>query len=170
MHSITIVVAVLAMLTSLLAAALPWQPTELLLERSKRQLRVIQNGRQIAKYPVAVGRTTNPTPLGTHRVHRLEKDPVWSSPWRKRQVEASATGPLGTRWIGFWFRCGQRSSTDRRPPRFEAESCREIGFHGTGKTESIGQAATFGCVRLSNQDAVALFEMVKEGDIVRVVP
>ena len=86
---------VLAVLTSLLAAALPWQPTELVLERSKRQLRVIQNGRQIASYPVAVGRATNPTPLGTHRVHRLEKDPIWSSPWRKRQVAASATGPLG---------------------------------------------------------------------------
>ena len=51
---------VLAVLTSLLAAALPWQPTELVLERSKRQLRVIQNGRQIASYPVAVGRATNP--------------------------------------------------------------------------------------------------------------
>ena len=80
--------AVLAVLTSLLAAALPWQPTELVLERSKRQLRVIQNGRQIARYSVAVGRGSNPTPLGTHRVHRLEKDPIWSSPWRKRQVAA----------------------------------------------------------------------------------
>ncbi|QNJ08588.1 L/D-transpeptidase catalytic domain protein [Synechococcus sp. Minos11] len=161
---------VLAVLTSLLAAALPWQPTELVLERSKRQLRVIQNGRQIASYPVAVGRATNPTPLGTHRVHRLEKDPIWSSPWRKRQVTASATGPLGTRWIGFWYRCGKRSSTDRRPPRFEADNCREIGFHGTGKLSSIGQAATFGCVRLRNQDAISLFDLVKEGDIVRVVP
>ena len=54
----------LAVLTSLLAAALPWQPTELVLERSKRQLRVIQNGRQIARYSVAVGRASNPTPLG----------------------------------------------------------------------------------------------------------
>ena len=82
----------------------------------------------------------------------------------------SHRAPLGTRWIGFWYRCGERSSTDRRPPRFEPDTCREIGFHGTGQLSSIGQAATFGCVRLRNQDAISLFDLVKEGDIVRVVP
>ena len=45
-----------------------------------------------------------------------------------------------------------------------------LGEEQSGQIESIGKAATFGCVRLRNQDAVALFDLVKEGDIVRVVP
>ena len=89
-----------------------------------------------------------PTPLGEHRVHRMMKNPVWSSPWTGRQVKPHALGPIGTRWIGFWYTCGNRTSLDANPPAFRPGACNEIGFHGTGSVKSIGTAASSGCVRM----------------------
>ena len=147
---------------------MPWQPTELVLERSKRQLRVIK---MAAKLPLLGGgwasQQSHPGyPSGAPARERSDLE----QPLAQAAGGGFSFGPLGTRWIGFWYRCGKRSSPDRRPPRFVPDSCREIGFHGTGQLSSIGQAATFGCVRLRNQDAISLFDLVKEGDIVRVVP
>jgi lipoprotein-anchoring transpeptidase ErfK/SrfK len=60
---------------------------------------------------------------------------------------------LGLRWIGFW--------TDGKDT---------IGFHGTPTINSIGQAASHGCVRMRNEDVVALFNQVEMGTLVVVEP
>jgi lipoprotein-anchoring transpeptidase ErfK/SrfK len=57
------------------------------------------------------------------------------------------------RWIGFWT-----DGTDH------------IGFHGTPTLSSIGKAASHGCVRMRNEDVVALFEQVQMGTPVVVEP
>ena len=40
---------------------------------------------------------------------------------------------------------------------------------GTGSVKSIGTAASNGCVRMFDRDAVALYDLVKEGTRVRVI-
>jgi L,D-transpeptidase ErfK/SrfK len=162
-----------------LVRATPWDDTEvakkkepitlLELSRQAKNVKVYQDGKLIASYPVAVGRPDSPTPLGEHTVHRMMKDPVWSSPWSARKVKPSPLGPIGTRWIGFWYTCGQRTSLDPNPPQFRPGTCNEIGFHGTGRLKSIGKAASSGCVRMFDRDAVALYDLVKEGTRVRVI-
>ena len=161
------------------ASEMPWDDTEvakkkepvtlLELSRKAKRVTVYQDDRKLVTYNVAVGRPDSPTPLGEHTVHRMMKDPVWSSPWSARQVKPSPLGPIGTRWIGFWYTCGTRTSLDANPPEFRPGACNEIGFHGTGKLDSIGKAASSGCVRMFDRDAVALYDLVKEGTRVRVI-
>ncbi|MCF8134312.1 MULTISPECIES: L,D-transpeptidase [Synechococcus] len=143
--------------------------TVLELSRSAKRVRVIRDNQEVAAFPVAVGKSSTPTPLGEHTVFRMQKDPVWVSPWTDRKVSPSPLGPIGTRWIGFWYACGNRTSLDLNPPAYKPEVCKEIGFHGTGRLASIGTAASNGCVRMVDRDAVALYELVKEGTRVRVV-
>ncbi|MEO0647818.1 MAG: L,D-transpeptidase, partial [Cyanobacteria bacterium J06650_10] len=45
-----------------------------------------------------------------------------------------------------------------------------FGFHGTPTIESIGQAASNGCVRMYNEDVVALFSQVSVGTPVLIEP
>lgn len=47
---------------------------------------------------------------------------------------------------------------------------RYIYLHGTNREDLIGRAVSRGCVRLSNTDVCALFDHVREGDMVLIVP
>lgn len=142
--------------------------TLLMLNLTTRNLHVWQGGRLTHTFPVAVGRLATPTPVGVHKIHRKEKNAQWLSPWSGRRVDASPLGPIGTRWIGFWYECKDGKSTDKNPPEFDPGRCKEIGFHGTGMRESIGHEASNGCVRMRDEDAVRLYELVDVGAEVQV--
>jgi hypothetical protein len=43
------------------------------------------------------------------------------------------------------------------------------GIHGTNMPNSIGRAASHGCIRMRNQDVEELFELVQVGDPVELV-
>ena len=60
--------------------------------------------------------------------------------------------PLGKYWIGFW--------TDGK---------NWIGFHGTPNPETVGTAASHGCLRMYNKDIEELFKVVSLGTLVTVV-
>ncbi|MEC4892660.1 MAG: L,D-transpeptidase [Oscillatoria sp. PMC 1051.18] len=127
------------------------EPTKLLLKLSERRLYVFVGEDLLVTYPVAIGKNTTPTPTGEYEVFQMISDPIWQNPWTG---EVTAPGPdsaLGLRWIGFWT-----DGTDY------------IGFHGTPTVNSIGNAASNGCVRMFNEDVVALFQQVKMGTTVVV--
>ncbi|MBZ8180151.1 L,D-transpeptidase [Oscillatoria salina] len=127
------------------------EPTRLLLKLSERRLYVFVGEDLLVTYPVAIGKNTTPTPTGEYEVFQMISDPIWQNPWTG---EVTAPGPdsaLGLRWIGFWT-----DGTDY------------IGFHGTPTVNSIGNAASNGCVRMFNEDVVALFQQVKMGTTVVV--
>jgi len=42
------------------------------------------------------------------------------------------------------------------------------GIHGTNVPESIGHAASHGCIRMRTRDAEELFELVRAGDSVEI--
>jgi lipoprotein-anchoring transpeptidase ErfK/SrfK len=135
----------------------PLQPEDqtirLVLRLGERQVYVYQGKAAIAIYPVAIGRPDTPTPTGEFQVFEMIEDPAWQNP-RTGEVEApGADGSLGTRWIGF-----------------VEMSNGVIGFHGTPNRSSIGRAASHGCVRMRNEDVVAMFEHVSVGTIVTVEP
>ena len=46
---------------------------------------------------------------------------------------------------------------------------RYIYIHGTNHEQDLGQPASFGCVRMGNEDVVRLFGMVDVGNKVRIV-
>ncbi|MBR5535314.1 MAG: L,D-transpeptidase family protein [Clostridia bacterium] len=59
-------------------------------------------------------------------------------------------GPYGTRWLGL--------------------SKKGYGIHGTNAPESIGTAASNGCIRMYNSDIEELFDITNTGTVVRIFP
>jgi hypothetical protein len=142
-----------------LADSVPYLPepapkaSRLVLRLGERRVYVYSNDKIVASYPVAVGRLDTPTPTGRFAVFQMIENPVWQSPWTGEVRSPGANSALGLRWIGF----------ARMPGGI-------IGFHGTPTVASIGQAASHGCVRLRNEDVLALFEQVQIGTPVEVEP
>ncbi|NEO86695.1 MAG: L,D-transpeptidase [Spirulina sp. SIO3F2] len=123
----------------------------LVLRLGERRVYVYRGEEVQASYPVAIGTSQTPTPTGTYEVFQMVEDPVWQSPWTGRITEPGPNSALGLRWIGF----AQMSNGI-------------IGFHGTPTVNSIGKAASNGCVRMYNHDVVAMFEQVEMGTTVIV--
>lgn len=125
----------------------------LVLKRSDRRVYLYRGETQVGSYPVAVGKAGWETPLGTWAVNDMQEHPSWVHPFTGEVVPPGPDNPLGDRWIGFW--------TNGRS---------YIGFHGTPTRESVGRAASHGCVRMYNEDVRALYELVEIGTPVTVVP
>jgi len=154
------------------AALRPENPSangrELVLDRRRRLLLVIDHGQELRRFPVAVGRPGWETPVGQFEVIERVVNPVWKHPATGQLVPAGPQNPLGSRWIGFYRDCrGQRGFNGRAG--LTVQGCASTGFHGTPNRRSIGQAASHGCVRLYDEQVRQLFELVSMGMPVTVL-
>ena len=109
-----------------------------------RKLALIENGRVVKVYPIAVGASASPSPSGEFRVRERITDPTYYAPGKV--IGPGKANPLGTRWIGL--------------------SHRGYGIHGTNEPRSIGKNASHGCIRMNKKDIEELFELVRAGDLV----
>ena len=125
----------------------------LVIKLSDRRVYVYHNRTLKVSYPVAIGKEGWETPTGNYKVMDMEPSPVWEHPWTGEVILEGPKNPLGARWIGFW-----------------TDGVNSIGFHGTPAEELVGQAVSHGCVRMRNQDVIALYEQVKMGTPVTVQP
>lgn len=125
----------------------------LVLKLSERRLYAYEGDREIASYPVAVGRHEWETPTGQFTVFQRIQQPAWEHPLTGEVVPPGPDNPLGDRWIGFW-----------------TDGTNSIGFHGTPDEHLIGQAVSHGCVRMRNADVIELYEKVRLGTRVLVQP
>jgi len=99
----------------------------------------------VARTPVAVGMRTHPTPRGTFAITSVEWNPWWNppdEPWAagQRLTPPGPDNPMGRVKLNF------------RPLYY---------MHGTPLEASIGSAASHGCIRLRNESAIALAELVE---------
>lgn len=124
----------------------------LVLSLRSRRVYLYQGEMLVSSYPVAVGTAETPTPQGEFAVSKMVVDPVWQSPWTGEVHDPGPNSALGLRWIEF-------ASTDAG----------SFGFHGTPTVESIGHAASNGCVRMYNEDVVALYSQISVGTPVLIV-
>lgn len=125
----------------------------LVLKLRERRVYVYDDEQVLDSFPVAIGAPGTPTPTGQFEIFQMIENPVWQSPWTGEVFAPGANSALGLRWIGF------------------AElSNGIIGFHGTPTVSSIGRAASNGCVRLRNEDVLALYRHVRLGMTVIVEP
>ncbi|MBX2863121.1 MAG: L,D-transpeptidase [Leptolyngbyaceae cyanobacterium MAG.088] len=129
------------------------QTIELVLQLNERQLHVYRGEALITTFPVAVGKTGWETPIGNFAVSYMLENPGWTNPFTGELMPPGPENPLGERWIAFW-----------------SDGHNEIGFHGTPNRDSIGQAASHGCVRLYNEHIHELYELVTPGTVVTVTP
>jgi len=117
----------------------------------QKKLRLVQDGRVVKAYGIAIGTAAYPTPTGKYEVIDKQVDPAWfppNSPWAAGLgvVPPGPGNPLGTRWIG--------------------TSAPAIGIHGTYASSTIGTAASHGCIRMHIDEVEELFEEVSLGSSV----
>src|SRR5437899_3463905 len=162
-----------------LAPALPAAQTQvqngLIISVRDQKLMLLQNGGKVATYPVStskfglgdfLGRMT--TPLGYLTVAQKIGDnaPVGAVFHNRRFTgeiltpNAPGRDPVITRII--WLR------------GLEAQNAlafhRCIYIHGTPEEKTIGQPASYGCIRMKSSDIAALYNQVQLGAIVQIVP
>src|ERR1700691_174113 len=112
-----------------------------------RKLALVEDGKVIKTYPVAVGKPSTPSPVGTFTIERRVANPTYSHDGRV--VPPGPDNPVGSRWIGL--------------------SIRGYGIHGTNVPSSIGKAASHGCIRMAKKDLEELYPMVEVGDTVELI-
>ena len=143
---------------------------QLVLDRQHRQLLVLNDGLLTRRFPAAVGTVGWETPSGRFRVMQMVKDPVWTHPISGDLVGPEIeTNPLGSRWIGFYRDCKGRKGWDGEQ-YLAIEGCTVAGFHGTPYRWTVGRAVSHGCVRLYEENVQEIFEMVRIGTPVTVLP
>lgn len=125
----------------------------LVLSLSARRVSVYRGDMLVASYAVAVGREGWNTPTGEFTVFQKKTNPAWEHPFTGEVLPPGPENPLGTRWIGFW-----------------SDGTNSIGFHGTPDESVIGSAVSHGCVRMHNEDVLALYEQVGLDTPVTVLP
>jgi lipoprotein-anchoring transpeptidase ErfK/SrfK len=117
---------------------------------------VLGNGKAI-RYGIGVGREGF-TWSGVKTVERKAEWPDWTpppemiarSPYLPRFMAGGVTNPLGARAMylsGTFYR-----------------------IHGTNAPSTIGSRATAGCIRMANEDVIDLYDRVKVGAKVVVLP
>ena len=142
---------------------------ELVLDRRRRQLVVLDNGLELRRFSVAVGKPGWETPVGHFQVIELVVDPIWVHPATGQAIPPGADNPLGSRWIGFYRDCKPRKGFNGNA-NLKTHGCVTAGFHGTPNRASVGRAVSHGCVRLLDEQAQDLFALVQLGTPVTVLP
>ena len=112
-----------------------------------RKIVLLEDGQVVKVYPIAVGKKSTPSPNGTFQIASRVVKPAWYQPGK--MVGPGPANPLGTRWMGLGYK--------------------GYGIHGTNMPNSIGKAASHGCIRMRNHDVEELFELVQIGDPVELV-
>jgi lipoprotein-anchoring transpeptidase ErfK/SrfK len=120
----------------------------LTVDLSSRMLSVVDNGETVASYPVAVGQPRHPTPTGEYRIRHIVWNPRWVPPdarWargRRPRDPGDPRNPMGR--VKLFF----------HDP--------DLYVHGTHDTDSLGEAESHGCVRMSNSAVIRVARLVME--------
>jgi lipoprotein-anchoring transpeptidase ErfK/SrfK len=122
------------------------QQLRFVVDISDRKLRVY-NGEQVMRtHDVAVGSEEWPTPTGSWRFHRVDINPEWTPPtneeWAKDETKKAPGDPENP--------MGQARLVYRMPNT----------VHGTDDTSSLGKAVSHGSIRVANEVALQLAEIL----------
>jgi lipoprotein-anchoring transpeptidase ErfK/SrfK len=112
-----------------------------------RKLALVEDGQVKKVYTVAVGKPTTPSPTGTFTIERRVANPTYHH--GGKTVLPGPGNPVGTRWMGL--------------------SIHGYGIHGTNEPNSIGKAASHGCIRMAKADLEEFYDLVAVGDTVELV-
>ena len=126
------------------------RPGSIIVSTSQRRLYYVLGDGQALRYGVGVGRPGFEW-SGAHQVTNKREWPGWTPPPQMirrrpdlpRHMEGGIGNPLGARAIyigGTMFR-----------------------IHGSNEPDTIGQAVSSGCIRMTNNDVVDLYDRVRIG-------
>jgi len=122
----------------------PVHTRQIIISITDRRLALIEGGKLLKTYPIAVGARFSPSPDGEFTIINHAVDPVYRH--KGKEIQPGEDNPLGSRWMGL--------------------SLKGYGIHGTNVPRSIGKAASHGCFRMAKADVEDLYNRVKVGDTV----
>ena len=134
-------------------------PGTIVIDSDARYLYYVQEGGKAIRYGVTVGEEALAF-TGVAKIGRKTEWPSWTptADIKKRMdvpdfVGPGPQNPMGARAL--YLFAGNKDTMYR--------------IHGTNQPEYIGQAISSGCIRLTNEDVIDLYNRVKEGAVVVVL-
>jgi lipoprotein-anchoring transpeptidase ErfK/SrfK len=136
-------------------------PGTILVDTDARYLYYVMPGGKAIRYGVAVGEEAMAF-SGVASVGRMSEWPDWIptpdiqarlGPYPSR-VPGGPANPLGARAL--YLYAGNKDTLYR--------------IHGTNQPEYIGRAISSGCIRMTNEDVIDLYDRVRQGTTVIVLP
>ena len=134
------------------------EPGTVVVRTAERRLYFVQRDGTAVSYPVAVGKPGKQW-FGEAQIDGKYVRPAWSPPAEVKRDNprlpdvipgGAPNNPMGARALTL--------------------NLDEYAIHGTNRPSSIGTYASYGCIRMLNQDIVDLYEQVNVGTRVVVVP
>ncbi|RDI62091.1 L,D-transpeptidase [Microvirga subterranea] len=133
-------------------------PGTIVIRTGERRLYYVRGDGTAVRYPVAVGKPGKQW-FGEARVDGKYVRPAWSPPAEVKRDNprlpnvipgGAPNNPMGARALTL--------------------DLDEYAIHGTNRPGSIGTYASYGCIRMHNEDIVDLYERVSVGTRVVVTP
>ncbi|HTW66262.1 MAG TPA: L,D-transpeptidase [Bryobacteraceae bacterium] len=146
MQTIKMIAILMAAGTEMFAAEGATSSRRLIVNLAARKIVLVEDGKVVKMYSVAIGKPSTPSPSGTFHIASHVVNPTY---WHDGKVVRPGPGnPVGTRWMSLGYK--------------------GYGIHGTNQPASIGHAASHGCIRMRNHDVEELFQLVRVGDEVEL--
>ena len=135
-------------------------PGSIVIDTDARYLYYVMADKKAIRYGVTVGEEAQAW-SGVARVGNKQEWPAWIPTQGEHErlgqlparVEGGPHNPMGAR--GIYLFAGNKDTLFR--------------IHGTNQPEYIGQAISSGCIRMTNEDVIDLYNRVKMGAIVVVL-
>jgi len=131
---------------------------KIMINTHERFLEIHEGDKLIAEFPITPGSSTLPAPIGTWKILGIA-----TLPWFRHDegvlnsgvktdnfynLPAGPNNPVGVLWMGL-----------NKP---------HVGVHGTNNPETIGRAASHGCIRTANWDAARIKDLVTKQCVVEI--
>jgi len=124
----------------------PWY---IVVNRSTFKLTVYRALEPEKTYRIAVGQAGRETPAGAYTIQNKAVNPAWNVPnsdWAGdlagKVIPPGPDNPIKARWMGIYD---------------------GAGIHGTDQLDSLGTAASRGCIRMAIPEVKELYEKVDVG-------
>jgi len=131
---------------------------KIFIDTKERFLLIYDDKQLVAEFPITPGSSTLPAPVGLWKILGIATLPVFRHDEGVLNHGVKSTefynlppgpnNPVGVLWIGL-----------NKP---------HVGVHGTNNPETIGRAASHGCIRTANWDAARVKDLVTVGTPVSI--
>ncbi len=137
-----------------------YRPGMIVIKQSERRLYFVRGDGTAIRYPVAIGKAGKAWQGETYIQGKYVR-PSWSAPDDVRADHPNLTGAIP-------------GGSPRKPMGAAAltRGLSEVAIHGTTQSmrKSVGTAASYGCIRMLNEDVIDLYSRVQVGTPVVAVP
>ena len=121
---------------------------KIVINSASRLMTLYDGDKKISVFPLGLGKTWTPTPVGYYSILTKEINPSWIDPSDPEyEVPSGPDNPLGYRWM---------------------QIRGNYGIHGTNKPDSIGHYVSNGCVRMLEKDVEFVYDQVEVGTPVEI--